>query len=57
MHLLTVHPKFIFRGTLKKALMVPEDRSYQTQYFAKIFPSPLVLTLQIHFYLHFQESP
>ena len=54
--LLTVHPKLIFRGALKKALMVPEDRSYQTQYFAKIFPSPLASTLHIHFYLHLKES-
>ena len=36
--------------------MVSEDRSYQTQYFAKISPSPLALTLQMNFYLHFQES-
>ena len=36
--------------------MVPEDRSYQTQYFAKIFPSPLASTLHIHFYLHLKES-
>ena len=55
-HLLTVHPKLIFRGTLKKAPVVTEGRSYQTQYFAKIFPSPLASSLQIHFYLHFQES-
>ena len=55
-NLLTVHPKLIFRGTLKKASVVTEDRSYQTQYFAKIFPSPLASSLQIHFYLHFQES-
>ena len=54
--LLTVHHKLIFRGALKKALMVPEDRSYQTQYFAKIFPSPLASTLHIHFYLHLKES-
>ena len=53
LHLLTVHPKLIFRGALKEALMVPEDRSYQTQYFAKIFPSSLALMLQIHFYLYF----
>ena len=51
LHLLTVQPKLIFRGALKKALMVPEDRSHQTQYFAKILPSPLALTLQINFYL------
>ena len=56
LHLLTVYPKLIFRGAIKKALMVPEDRSHQTQCFAKIFPSPLALMLQIHFYLHFQES-
>ena len=48
LYLLTVHPKLIFRGALKKALMVLEDRFYQRQYFAKIFPSPLTLTLQIH---------
>ena len=28
--LLTVHPKLSFRGAQEKALMVPEDRSYQT---------------------------
>ena len=54
--LLTVHTKLIFRGAQRKALMVSEDRSYQTQYFAKISPSPLALTLQMNFYLHFQES-
>ena len=43
--LLTVHPKLNFRGALKKALMVPEDRSYQTQYLAKSFPSSLASTL------------
>ena len=53
LHLLTLHSKLIFRGTLKEALMVPEDRSYQFQYFAKIFPSPLALMLQIRFYLYF----
>ena len=36
--------------------MVPEDRSYQTQYFAKIFPSPLASTLHIHFDLHLKKS-
>ena len=56
MHLLTLHSKLIFRVALKKALMVPEDRSYQTQYFAKIFPSPLASTLHIHFDLHLKES-
>ena len=48
-----LHSKLVFRGALKEALMVPEDRSYQFQYFAKIFPSPLALMLQIHFYLYF----
>ena len=57
LHLLRVHPKLIFWCVLKKALMIPpEDRLYQTQYFAEIFPSPLALTLQIHFYFHLQES-
>ena len=51
LYLLTVHPKLIFRGALKKAAMVREDQYYQRQYFEKTFPSPLVLTL------HFQESP
>ena len=37
-YLLTVHPKLNFRGALRKSLMAPEDRSYQTQCFAKIFP-------------------
>ena len=55
LYLLTVHPKLIFRGALKKALMVLEDRFYQRQYFAKIFPSPLTLTLQIH--LHPSKVP
>ena len=36
--------------------MVQEDRSYQTQYFAKIFPSSLTSTLHIHFYFHLKES-
>ena len=57
LHLLTlISPKLIFRAALRKAFMVPVDRSYQTQYFAKIFPSPLASTLHIHFYLHFKES-
>ena len=43
-------------GALKKTLKIREDRSYQTQYFAKIFSSPLALMLHIHFYLHLQES-
>ena len=34
-------PEIIFRGVIKKALMFPEDRSYQTQYFAMIFSSSL----------------
>ena len=56
LHLLTLSPKLIIRGALKKAFMVPEERSYQKQYFAKIFPSLLVSTLQIHFYFHLKES-
>ena len=56
LHVLTLHPKLIFRGSLQKALMVPEDSFYQTKYFAKIFPIQLAFMLQIHFYLHFQES-
>ena len=56
LHLLKLHPKLIFRGALKKALIVLEDISYQTQFFAKIFPRPLALTLHIHFYLHLKES-
>ena len=52
-HFLTVHPILIFPDSLKKAFMVPEDRSYQKQYFAKIFSNPLALMLQIHFYLYF----
>ena len=56
LHLLTVHPKLVFCGALMKALMVPEGRSYQKQYFLKIFPSTLTLTLHIHFFLHFQDS-
>ena len=56
LQLLTMHPKLIFRSALKKALMVPDRRSHQIQYFTKIFPSPLILTWHIHFYLHFQES-
>ena len=35
LHLLTLYPKLIFRGALKKALMFPEDRSYQTQTLQK----------------------
>ena len=45
LHLITVHPKLIFLGALEKALKVPEDRSYQIQYFTKIFANPLALTL------------
>ena len=56
MYLLTVQAKLIFRGALKKSLMVPEDRFYQRQYFAKIFAGSLALTLKIHFYHHFQEA-
>ena len=56
LHLLTLHHKLKFRGALKKALMIPEDRSYQTQHFAEIFPSPLASTLHIHFYPHLKES-
>ena len=37
-NLLTAYPKLNVRGALKKAFMVLEDRSYQTQYFAKNFP-------------------
>ena len=33
--LLTVHHKLIFRGALKKALMVSENRSYQTNTLQK----------------------
>ena len=36
--------------------MVPEDRSYQTQYFAKIFPSLLASTFHINFYVHLKKS-
>ena len=56
LHLLTLYPKLIFRGALKKAFMVPVDGYYQTHYFAKTFPSPLASTLHIHFYLHLKES-
>ena len=56
LHLLKVHPKLIFRGVLKKVLMVPENRSYQPQYFTKIFPSPLALMLHIFLPLYFYES-
>ena len=55
MHLLTEQPKLTFRGALKEALMAPEDRSYQTQYFAKIFSSSLALTLQILFTFSFRN--
>ena len=56
LHLITVHPKLIFWGVLEKALKVQEDRSYQIQYFAKIFGNPLALTLHSHFYLQLRES-
>ena len=55
-HLLTLSSKLIFRGALKKAFMVPEEKSYQKQYFAKIFLSLLASTLHIHFYFHLKES-
>ena len=56
LHLLTVHPKLIFRGALKKALIIPGEGSYQAKYFSEIFPSTLALMLQIHFYLCFLGS-
>ena len=56
LHLLTLYLKLIFRGALKKAFMDPEDRSYQAQYFPKIFPSPLAWTFHDHFYLYLKES-
>ena len=56
LRLLTLHPKLIFRGALKKAFMVPVERSYQRQYFSKILPSPLASKLHISFYLHLKES-
>lgn len=55
-HISTLHHKLISQGALKKAFVVPEYRSYQTQYFSKIFPSPLNSTLLIHFYLHLNYS-
>ena len=45
-----MHPKLIFKGALKNAPIVLEYQYYQRQYFAEIVPSPLALTLQIHFY-------
>ena len=36
--------------------MVMEDRSYQKQCFAKIFPSLLASMLHIHFSFHLKES-
>ena len=56
LHLLTLYPKLNFRGALKKAFTIPKDRSYQTQYFVKIFPSPLASMLHVDFYLHLKES-
>ena len=56
LHLLTLPTKLIFRGALKKAFMVPEDRCNQKQHFAKIFPSLLASTLHIHFYFHLKNS-
>ena len=53
---LTLHPKLVFRVALKKGLMILEDRSYQTQFLPKRFPSPLALTMHIHIYLHLKES-
>ena len=44
LYLLTVHPKLSFLSALNKALMVPKDRSYQTQCFAQVVPSSLALT-------------
>ena len=56
LQLLTLYPKLIFWGSLKKAFIVPEGRSYQTQYFTNIFRSTLASTLDIHFYLDLKES-
>ena len=38
LHLLTVHLKSFFRGALEKNIVVPENRHYSTQYFAKSLP-------------------
>ena len=56
LHLLTLSSSLIVRGTLKKAFIVPEERSYRKQYLAKIFPSLLASTLHIHFYFHLKET-
>ena len=56
LHPLTVHPKLMFWEATRKTLMVPENRPYQMQYFAKIFPSSLALMLHILFYLQLQGS-
>ena len=55
-HLLTLSSKLTFRGALKKAFMVPEEKSYQKQYFVKIFLSLLASKMHIHFYFHLKES-
>ena len=52
LNLLTVQLELILGG----ASMISEDRSYQTKYPTKIFPSPLALMLHIHFSFNFQES-
>ena len=56
LHLLTLSSKLIFWSALKKAFMVPGDRCYQKQYFAKIFPGLLASRLHIHCYFHLKKS-
>ena len=64
LHPLTVHPKLMFWEATRKTLMVPENRPYQMQYFAKIFPSSLALMLifffifsyRNHLEMHFEQS-
>ena len=51
-----LHPKLIFWSALKKIFMVPEDRSYVIQYFAKIFRSSLVSMLHIQFSSSLKKS-
>ena len=53
LYLLTVHPKLNFRGALRKSLIVAEDRSYQTQYFAKIFP---IQVFPLHILCYFSKT-
>ena len=63
LHLLTVHRKLVFRGALKKALSVPEDRShhYTLQKFSLVhqhsrYKFIFTFIFRNHLRMHFEYS-